>query len=65
MVGNIHSNAPIEKTPQEFDMEKSLIHVRYFCSVIKKARDDYVKRLNGIYERNLNNVSILFSHFKY
>lgn len=27
---------------------------------IKKSRDEYVRRLNGIYENNLNGVSIAF-----
>jgi len=28
------------------------------CSTVKKSRDDYVKRLNGIYQRNLEKDSV-------
>ena len=56
---------PLKKRLRNLTWKKVLFMFDIFCSVIKKARDDYVKRLNGIYERNLNNVSIPFSHFKY
>ena len=36
----------------------SLFFVFHF-SRIKKSRDDYIKRLNGIYETNLEKVSLL------
>ena len=33
------------------------------CSTIKKARDEYIKRLNGIYFANLQKVKLLCHHF--
>ena len=32
------------------------LHIMIFSSVIKKTRDAYIKRLNGIYENNLEKV---------
>ena len=58
---------PIHILPSHLilDMYASLMHTlcALFCSTIKKSRDDYVKRLNGIYFNNLKKVVDCFFSF--
>ena len=44
-----------------FMVKSTIIQVHLFlhCSIIKKSRDAYVERLNGIYGNNLEKVSML------
>ena len=50
-----------------FSINLSFPFVPFPCSVIKKTRDEYIKRLNGIYYNNLqkDKVELITGHAKF